>query len=58
MNDHEKTLKVALEIINRKYIELDYIRRGLADLKNRIDWKDVKEVDDFIDKLINYREQI
>ena len=53
---YNKTLDAAYRIIDRKYSELDYIRRGLADLKNRRYWKDIKEVDEFIDKLINYRE--
>ena len=56
MSDHEKTLEAAMRIIDRKYRELDYIRRGLSDLKIRRDWKNVEEVDEFIDKLINYRE--
>lgn len=56
MSDHKKAFSTAIRIICRKYSELDYIRRGLADLKNRRDWNDVKEVDEFIDKLINYKE--
>ena len=58
MSDHEKTLAAAMRIIDRNYRELDYMRRGLSDLKNRKDWKNIKEVNEFIDNLINYREQI
>lgn len=58
MTDHKKALGTAIRIIDRKYRELDYIRLGLSDLKNRKDWKNIKEVNEFIDKLINYREQI
>lgn len=58
MSDHKKALETAIRIIDRKYRELDYIRRGLSDLKNTRIWNDVKEVDEFIDNLINYREQI
>ena len=56
MSDHKTVLGTAIMTISRKYRELDYIRSGLADLKNRRDWKDIKEVDEFIDKLINYKE--
>ena len=55
MSDHKKSLEAAIRIINRKYKELDYIRRSLSDLKIRRDWKNVEEVDEYIDKLINYR---
>lgn len=55
MIDCKKELEAALRIIDRKFSELDYIRRGLADLKNRRDWRGIEEVDEFIDKLIEYR---
>ena len=58
MSDHKKALEAAIMIIDRKYRELDYIRLGLADLKNRRDWRDIKEVDEFIDKLIKYKEYV
>ena len=58
MSDNKKALETAIRIIDRKYRELDYIRIGLSDLKNRKDWKNIKEVNEFIDNLINYREQI
>lgn len=58
MSDHKKALGTAIMIIDRKYRELDYIRRGLAGLKNRRCWNNIEEVNEFIDNLINYREQI
>lgn len=58
MSDHKKALGTAIRIIDIKYRELDYIRRGLTDLKNRRCWNDIEEVNEFIDKLINHREQI
>lgn len=58
MSDHKKALETAISIIDRKYRELDYIRHGLTDLKNRRCWNDIEEVNEFIDNLINHRENI
>ena len=58
MSDHEKTLAAAMRIIDRNYRELDYMRRGLSDLKNRKDWKNIKEVNEFIDDLIDFGEYL
>ena len=58
MSDHKKALETAIMIIDRKYRELDYIRHGLECLKNRKCWNNIEEVNEFIDNLINYREQI
>ena len=58
MSDHEKTLAAAMRIIDRNYRELDYMRRGLSDLKNKKDWKNIKEVNEFIDDLIDFGEYL
>lgn len=56
MTNYKKGYEAALKIIDRKYMELDYIRRGLFELKARRDWKDIEEVEEFIDCLIRYGE--
>jgi len=58
MFDYEKAYSIAVEVIERKDNELDFIRLGLMDLKYRIDWKGVEEVDEFIDNLIDYRDRL
>ena len=58
MSDNKKALETAIRIIDRKYRELDYIRIGLSDLKNRKDWKNIKEVNEFIDDLIDFGEYL
>ena len=53
MSVDEKKLEIALKTIKRLEYVISVLRTSLLRLKNRRDWKDVGEVDSYIDKMLS-----
>lgn len=53
MSEDKRKLETALKTVKRLEYVISILRSSLLQLKSRRDWKDVEEVDSYIDKILS-----